>query len=74
MENSRTNYYRPPTPHERICQEVMWRLTHDTDMPVYYTEFYDEVANRDLSLCSECAAVHHADWDDAWASYYNGLV
>lgn len=34
----------------------------------------DRVANRDRSLCRDCAEEHHADWDERWQEYYGGLL
>lgn len=36
--------------------------------------YWDDVANRKLSLCRDCAAEHHDNWDAQWADYYSGLL
>jgi hypothetical protein len=30
--------------------------------------------NADLFLCRDCAADHHANWDEVWREYYAGLL
>lgn len=30
--------------------------------------------NRDLMLCRDCAADHHANWDETWKEYYASLL
>ena len=59
MESSRTMYEEP--------QLNAWdRIRLDGDPP--------PDPNADIPLCRECAAEHHAGWDERWAEYYGGLL
>jgi hypothetical protein len=56
-------YYRTPlTKYERIS------LLNDPllDEP--------EDPNRSVMLCRECAAEHHAYWDERWSEYQSNLL
>ncbi len=62
-ESSRTAY--APKPLTR------WDRLKLSEVPDLMDRFM--AANPDLLLCRDCAAEHHAQWDEQWASYYAGL-
>lgn len=41
---------------------------------MYAWDGQGEDPNADLMLCRDCAAEHHANWDERWADYYAGLL
>jgi hypothetical protein len=38
------------------------------------TVYTDQSLNVDKILCAPCAREHHDHWDEAWDSYYGGLL
>lgn len=67
FESSRTAYSpKPMTRWERL------RLPDPLLPPSPLERF--EAANPDLLLCRDCAAEHHAQWNQQWAEYYSGLL
>lgn len=66
MRAQNTNYQRPLVEIERRAARALEILTGRYQSPVTY----DEVANRNLSLCDECAEENDAFWRDRWEDYY----
>ncbi len=62
LESARTAYVRrPPTRYERLGFDDP--LNDEPPDP-----------NAPLMLCRDCAAEHHASWDQVWSEYRSGLL
>jgi hypothetical protein len=44
------------------------------ELEVSRTAYEEAERNRPLLLCRECAAVHHAYWDEMWEDLYRNCM